>query len=89
MFSQACVKNSVLGGGGFARHPYPGRQTHPRATHLSGQTPLPPGQTSPQADLPGRHPPWVDPPPIRRLLQRTVRILLECILVYVSLLLRR
>ena len=40
------------------------------------QTPHP-GQTPP----PEQTPPWVDPPPSRQLLQRTVRILLECILV--------
>ena len=59
------------------RHP-PGRHPPP------GQTPLldrhHPGQTSPRADTP-----WADTPgrpPSRRLLLRTVRILLECILVF-------
>ena len=41
-----------------------------------------PGQTLP---LPGsQHPPWADTPP-RQPLQRTVRILLECILVFLLL----
>ena len=45
-------------------------------THTPGQTP--PGQTH----TPGRHTfPWADPPPSPRSLQRTVRILLECIFV--------
>ena len=39
--------------------------------------------TSPRADTPGQIPPWQadTPHPSRRLLQRTARILLECILV--------
>ena len=61
-------------GGGV--HPPLGR--HPQAV-----TP-PPGQTP----SPRHTPPWVDtprqPPPPRRPLQRTVRILLECILVTFS-----
>ena len=49
----------------------------------TGQTP--PGQTPPWADTPGQTPPClvhagIHPPP-RQPLQRTVRILLECILV--------
>ena len=57
-------------------------------THTPWQTP--PGQTSPWADTPWVDTPWTDLParhppgqilPSRRLLQRTVRILLECILV--------
>ena len=80
MFSQACVKNSVQGGGVqpslVGRHP-PG-QTPPWAD-TPGQTPLgrhplagthPPGQTPPTTPP---HPRWP--------LQRTVCILLECILV--------
>ena len=64
-FSQASVKNSV----------HRGRCTSPRQTPLGRHTP------------PSRHPPWADiplgrhPPPMRRLVQRTVRILLECIFV--------
>ena len=56
----------------LGRHPPvdPG-QTPPWADIHNGQTPLPPGQK----------PPWADTPPGRRLLQRTVHILLECILV--------
>ena len=65
-----------------------------------GQTP--PGQTPPWTDTPclGRHPPgqtppwpdttpWPDIPLSRRLLQRTVRILLECIFVIFYLVSRR
>ena len=51
------------------RQTYTGR--HPRQTPLGRH---PAGQTPPQADT---------PPPSRQLLQRTVRILLECILVFV------
>ena len=79
MFSQAYVKNSVHGGEVYtpwADTPsslIPPGQTAPRPP---GQTPPPvrhpPGQISPQAD---------PPPPIRRPLQRMVRILLGCILV--------
>ena len=74
----------------LGRHPR-GRHPHwtdtPLGRHLPWQTPLgqtPPWSDPPQADTPcvrqtplGRHP----RPPSRRLLQRTVRILLECILV--------
>ena len=72
MFSQACVKNSVQGG----VHPLPPRQT---GRHPLGRPPHPLGRHPP----PGRH----LPPPqgrslLRRPLQRTVRILLECILVF-------
>ena len=71
---------------------------HPRAdTPLLGRHP-PPGQTPPSwADTPllGRHPPpgqtspwaaphWADTPPPRWLLQRTLGILLECILVFID-----
>ena len=78
MFSQA---SAILFTGGVAdtppgRHP-PGQTPPPWAdTPSLGRHPLP-GQT-PHLDrypLPGRH------PPLRWLLQRTVRILLECILV--------
>ena len=64
----------------------PPGQTHPQQT--------PSGQTSPQADTPEQtlqaDTPWTDTPlgrnlpqadPLRRPLQRTVRILLECFLV--------
>ena len=74
IFSQECVKNSVH------------REGVSASVHTGIHTP--PGRY-PQADNPlGRHPtprqtpPCVDtPPPSRRLLLRTVRILLECILV--------
>ena len=88
IFSQACVKKkSVHREGVFAHcmlrytHPtgrQPARQTtslgrHPLHRHPSGQTP------------PGRHPPTDNPsPPPRWPLQQTVRILLECILVYLE-----
>ena len=95
MFSQACVKNSVHGGRESGRQtrplagrlpPPPGRQTSP--LFLAGRHPPSPWQAdipSWQADTPpgrqthplaGRH-----PPPPGRPLQRTVRILPECILV--------
>ena len=73
MFSQACVKNSVHGGGCVSQHAL--GQTPPTQCML-GYTP--PGQTTPRADTP---PPFRHIPH-RRPLQRTVRILLECILVY-------
>ena len=92
-FSQACVKNSVQGevyspwvDTPLGRHlPWadkpPGR--HPQADFSPGQTHhidryLPPSaDTHPWADTPGKPP----PPQGRRLLQRTVRILLECIII--------
>ena len=55
---------------------YPPTQTPPRQTPSPGQTP--PRQTPP---LLGKHPPGRLPPPRRRPLQWTVRILLESILV--------
>ena len=67
IFSQECVKNSVNREGVSA-------SVH-AGKHTPGQTP--PGRQPPWADTPlGRH-----SPPSRRLLLRTVRILLECILV--------
>ena len=87
IFSVACVKNSVHGGGTRAGtppgqvHP-PGRYTPPRQVHPLGRyTPL------------GRYPPWAGTPPGQLhppreqcMLgdtgnKRAVRILLECILV--------
>ena len=66
--------------------------THSRQTSSLVRHPPPPGQTlstswtdTQWADIPqwADTPPWANtPPPIRRPLQRTVRILLECILVY-------
>ena len=59
----------------------------PPGRHPLGRHP-PPGQTTPWADTPlGKPPqadtPWADTPlPQGRPLQRTVRILLECILVF-------
>ena len=67
------------------RHPpCLGRYPPPGQTPPPGKTP--PGQTQPWADThpPGQTLPRQTPPPptpSRRLLQRTVRILLECILV--------
>ena len=52
-------------------------------TPLGGQTPqrqTPHAGIHPGQAPPGGSPPWADPPS-RRLLQRTVHILLECILV--------
>ena len=55
---------------------------------LSRHTP-PLGRYSPEQTPPGRHPRWTKKPlcsdtPLRRPLQRTVRILLECILVFLK-----
>ena len=92
MFSEACVKNSVHRGDvcpsacwdthSLGRQP-PTGQTTPQADT--------PRQTPPCTDTPlGKHPPGRHPPLGRhhptgqtpqRPLQRTVRILLECILV--------
>ena len=67
MFSQACVKNSV----------HRGVYTRvPPAQCMLGYIPL--ADTS-LADTP----PQTDPPPPRQPLQRTLRILLECILLFV------
>ena len=67
-----------------SRHPTPQADTPPGQTP-PGQTPLgqtPPGQTHPPGQTPRTDtPPGQIPPSSRRLLQRTVRILLECILV--------
>ena len=70
MFSQACVRNSVHWGGvsAYADTPLLGRHS-------------PPGQ-HPQENIPlGRHPLGQTLLPPIRPLQRTVRILLGCILV--------
>ena len=75
-----CLPQCMLGYNPPGRHPHPGQTpTHPWAdTHPPlGRHPPTPGQTPthPWADTPpGRQPP-------RRLLLRTVRILMECILV--------
>ena len=70
MFLHLSVSHSVHRGVPFPVH---------AGIHPLRQTPPPP------ADPLGRHP-WADTPgqtpPSRRLLLRTVRILLECILVY-------
>ena len=81
IFSVACVKNSVHGGGAPGQVRPPGRYT-PRAG-------TPPGQVHPL----GRYPPWAGTPPGQLhppreqcMLgdtgnKRAVHILLECILV--------
>ena len=79
ILSRGGVVHTPLG-----RHPSPqGRHSsgrHPPARHSSGRHP--PARQLLKADTPlGRHPPGI-PPPIRRPLQRTVRILLERILVF-------
>ena len=68
MFSQACVKNSVHRGKVYT----PLGKQNPRQDTPLAEPPTPP----PPADIPS-----ADPPPPRQLLQRTVRILLKCILV--------
>ena len=78
MFSQACVKNYVRGGG---RVVYPSIHWAGRclSQHALGRGVPAQG---------GVHPlgPEADNPPPRRPLQRMVRILLECILVLVMIL---
>ena len=69
----------------------PGQTPHPWAD-TTPQADTQPGQTSPRVDIPrqtplsadppGQTPPGQPPPNSRRLLLRTVRILLECILVW-------
>ena len=71
MCSQACVKNSVHGRGSLPDNPLDRLGRHPPGRH--------PREDTPEQTPPGRHP--LDRTPLRRLLQRTVRILLECILV--------
>ena len=75
MFSQTCVKNSVHGGGGVLACGSGGcLPVGLEGVCLGGGW----GCTHP-----GRHPPRQTPPPVPRWpLQRTVRILLECILVF-------
>ena len=86
MFSQACVKNSVHGGGGVSQHAL--GLTPPCPVHAR----IHPGQTTPrQTTPPGRPtspPPRADIPTAQcmlgymhlgRPLQRTVHILPECI----------
>ena len=93
LVSQACVKNSVLRGVGLCIPactgadipPFPVHAgIHPPSQCMLGYTPPCPVHAGihPRADtLPRPYPPpWQTPPP-RRPLQRTVRILLECILV--------
>ena len=76
MFSQVC--GILFTGRLSGRHPSPGRRPSPRQTPPWGDTPQ-------QTPSPWQTPSLVDTPrqtsPPRRLLQRTVRILLECILV--------
>ena len=77
----------------LVRHP-PGQYT-PRAETLIGQTPPTLGRHPPPWAYnphPGQTPPWADtpladtspPPPRRPLQQMAVRILLECILVFIE-----
>ena len=86
-----------LGRHPLARPPPPGQTPSPQAdppgqTPLGRQTPrqTPPGQTPPSRKTPpDRYTPWADTPhpppaPSRWLLQWTVRILLECILVLIA-----
>ena len=68
MFSQACVKNSVQGGICPQQLDTPWANTPPRTD-------------TPRANVPSANTPTGRHHPSRRLLQRMVRILLECILV--------
>ena len=76
MFSQAFVILFTAGVSAqyMLGYTYPPRRKHtcPPKAHLPGSTP------------PGKHTPGKHTPP-RRPLQRTVRILLECFLVYINL----
>ena len=82
MFTPVChsVHRGVLPQGSASVHA--GIHTAPLGRHP------PPGQTPPGRHPPDRHTPWADtrlgrhPPPSRWLLQWTVHILLECILVF-------
>ena len=83
IFSVACVKNSVRGGVCLSAC---WNTTPPGADTPLDQTP--PEKTPPRADTPREQtpprsrPPGSRRPPDRRLLLRSVRILLECILVF-------
>ena len=88
IFSQASVSHSVHRGGCLADtlpRQTTHRQTPPADIHPDRHPQAdthrrhPPGRHTPPADTP---PPGRHTPPGRRLLLRTVRILLECILVY-------
>ena len=83
MFLHLSVSHSVHGGGTW---------TGPQGTRYTPRTRSPLQQVHPQAGTPPAGTPRVGTPslagtpptPSRRLLLRTVRILLECILVYVN-----
>ena len=70
----------------------PPRYNPPPSRHAHGQTP--PRHNPPSRHAHGQTPPWADttigrqPTPPRRPLQKTVRILLECILVCTNKILR-
>ena len=93
MFLHLSASHSVRGGSapvhGGIHHHLPGqtlpKQTPTWADIIRADTSTP-GQTSPRQTPPRQTPPWIDTPlgrhpSSRRLLLRTVRILLECILV--------
>ena len=74
IFSEACVKNSVRGGGGcWPQYMLEYTTPTPWAATLLGRHPW---EDTHRADTPGQ-----TPAPSRCLLQRMVRIVLECILV--------
>ena len=85
LFSQACVKSSVHGGVSASVH----AGIHPLGRPSPADTPpwadtLPPGKHTPLGSTPpGSTPPReAHLPSPRRSLQRTVRVLLECFLVF-------
>ena len=69
------------------RQTSPSGQTPPLGRHPLGRHPLgrhtSPGKTPP-VDIPPMQTQKADPPPLRRALQRTVRMILECILVFIQ-----
>ena len=85
IFSQACVKNSVHKRRGVCLNACWDTHTPPWQMHTPWCLPqCMLGYTPPRRQTPlGRQPPpRTDTPSTRRSLQRTVRILLECFLVY-------
>ena len=85
VFTPVCLST---GGEGEYLGRYNPQQVHPNGQVHTPRKVHPPGRyTSPAGTPPGRYTPWAGtspgryPPPSRRLLLRTVGILLECILV--------
>ena len=77
VFTGVCLSTRGLSASVHAGIPHREQTPPTRADTPPEQTHTPPEQTTPGS----RHPPKQTPPPQRRPLLRTVRILLECILV--------